>query len=79
MKPYPIESSLLAQLTDSAKPARKFSLSSECAVIVLTRAVRALNRTPAESFEDLTTRRECAAILVFLRLEIQRETMLPHE
>ena len=69
-----IESSLLVALTDQSSP-RTFPLSKHCAVIVLSRVIRALNLVRVQSFEELAARRECAASLIFLRLEIQRESM----
>lgn len=69
----PIESSLLAQLTNAETPPRPSPLSLNCAVIVLSRALRALNRIRIEDFEELAQRRETAAVLVFLRIECERD------
>jgi hypothetical protein len=64
------ESSLLVPLTNAQTPPRDFQLTRECGVICLSRVIRALNLTPARTFEDLAIRRECAAMLIFLRIEI---------
>jgi hypothetical protein len=70
----PIESSLLAALTNVENGPRLSPLSDNCAVIILSRTIRSLNKTPAESLEELYTRRECAATLAELRHKIQRES-----
>jgi hypothetical protein len=79
MKPTPtvspLEASLLVVLTNSATPPRPFRLSKTCAVVVLSRTIRSLNLTKAENLDELYTRRETAAVLANLRMEIQRETM----
>jgi len=74
--PSTFESSLLVPLTNEETPPRKFALSRECGVICLTRCVRALNETKANSLEELAERRETAALLIGLRLDIQREALL---
>jgi hypothetical protein len=70
------ESSLLVPLTDETRP--RFVLSYHAGVVILTRTVRALNLIRAECFEDLAQRRECAALLIGLRQDIQREAMREH-
>jgi hypothetical protein len=70
----PIESSLLAALTNTENGPRLSPLSDNCGVICLSRVIRSLNRTPAESLDELYTRRESAAVLAELRFKIQRET-----
>ena len=67
------ESSLIAQLTNTETPARSGPLSLTCGVVCLSRVLRALNRTRAESLEDLSARRETGAVLIFLRIEIERD------
>jgi hypothetical protein len=73
MKQSPLESSLLATLTNVETPARTGPLSLNCAVIVLSRTLRALNRLSIRDFDELNQRRESAAVLVFLRIEIERD------
>jgi hypothetical protein len=75
MNTSPFEASLLVALTNSQTPPRNFSLTLECAVIVLTRTVRALNARQVRNFEELAERREIAALLIGLRLDIQREAV----
>jgi hypothetical protein len=75
----PLERSLLALLTNSETPARGFQLSHHAGVICLTHVVRALNLTRAETLEELEMRRESAATLAALRIEIQREARAHHD
>lgn len=68
--------SLVGILTNTDTPLRPSPLSKECGVIVLTHVVRSLNLLRAETLEELWERRESAALLVGLRLDIQRESNL---
>jgi hypothetical protein len=68
-----IESSLLIPLTSVTTP--PYPLTANLAVIVLSRTIRCLNRLRAHTLEDLAARRESAAVLAGLRLEIQREAL----
>jgi len=67
--------SLVGELTNAETPPHK-ALSPECGVIILSRVLRGLNRMQLDSFEELASRRECAALLQNLRLDIQREAAL---
>jgi hypothetical protein len=67
-----IESSLLIPLTSASAP--PFPLTANVAVIILSRTIRSLNRLKAHTLEELAVRREAAAILAGLRIEIQKET-----
>jgi len=69
------ESSLLIPLTSRVTPALPFPLTSNIAIIVLSRVIRKLNLTMVRDFEELATRRECAALLTDLRLQISREAL----
>jgi hypothetical protein len=68
-----IESSLLIPLTSVASP--PYPLTANLAVIVLSRTIRCLNRLKAHTLEELAARRESAAVLAGLRIEIQRESL----
>jgi len=70
-----IESSLVGTLTDTNAPSRAFGLSQHCGVIVLSRVIRSLNLTRAETLDELYTRRESAAVLASLRMQIQNEVL----
>jgi len=65
--------SLVATLTDEQTPRRTFHLSQSCAVIVLSRVLRSIIKTRVDSFEELAVRREAAALVQGLRIDIERE------
>jgi hypothetical protein len=67
------EGSLLAALTNAENGPRLHPLSDNCGVICLSRVIRSLNKTPAETLDELYTRRETAALLAELRHKISRE------
>jgi hypothetical protein len=66
-----MESSLLVPLTSTATPS--FPLTANVAVIILSRTIRTLNQQKAHTLEELAVRREAAAVLEALRMEIQKE------
>jgi hypothetical protein len=67
------EGSLLATLTNIENGPRLSPLSPNCGVICLSRVIRSLRLTPAETLDELYLRRETAALLSELRHEISRE------
>jgi hypothetical protein len=62
---------MIAILTD-VTASRDFALSLECALIVLSRCIVAINRLEARTVEERTARSESADTLASLRIEIQR-------
>jgi hypothetical protein len=62
---------VIATLTD-VTVSRNFALSLECALIVLSRCIVAINRLEARTVEERAARSEAADTLASLRIEIQR-------
>ena len=62
---------MIAILTD-VTASRDFALSLECALIVLSRCIAAINRLEARTVEERAARSESADKLASLRIEIQR-------
>ena len=62
---------MIATLTNALTGPRNFPLSQECAVIVLSRCILAMNRLAVRTIEESAVRREAAAVLEGLRIEIQ--------
>jgi hypothetical protein len=62
---------VIATLTD-VTASRDFALSLECAVIVLSRCIAAINRLDARTVEERAARSQAADTLASLRIEIQR-------
>jgi hypothetical protein len=66
---------MIASLTNELTGPRNFPLSQECAVIVLSRCIWAINRLPVPTIEETSARREAAAELASLQLDIQRQLL----
>jgi len=66
---------VIATLTNALTGPRNFPLSQECAVIVLSRCILAMNRLAVRTIEESAVRREAAAVLDGLRVEIQRKLL----
>ena len=66
---------MIATLTNALTGPRNFPLSQECAVIVLGRCILAMNRLAVRTIEESAVRREAAAVLAGLHIEIQRKLL----
>ena len=66
---------MIATLTNALTGPRNFPLSRECAVIVLSRCILAMNRSAVRTIEEDAVRREAAAVLAGLRIDVQRELL----
>jgi hypothetical protein len=66
--------SLLVNATDRQSPRR--ALTPVAGVVILSHAIRALNRMRATTLGELETRRESAALLQSIRAEIARDVAI---
>jgi hypothetical protein len=66
---------MIASLTNELTGPRNFPLSQECAVIVLSRCIWAINRLPMRTIEETAARREASTELASILLDIQRQLL----